>query len=105
MRTDAAPAILRILGGLGINRSQPHPNLLFVWAAQVAALYFDAAIRMLCSTEQASTFLRQFEAVTRIETLQLRRMLKRVGSEGEVRLAVRALKSWLKKRDLLLEVK
>jgi hypothetical protein len=58
--------------------------------------------RLLCSTEQASTFLRQLEAVTRIETLQLRRMLKRVGSEGEVRLAVRALKSWLKK---LLEVK
>jgi DNA-binding protein HU-beta len=45
MRIDATPTILRILGGLGINRSQPHPNLLFVWAAQVAALYFDAAIR------------------------------------------------------------
>jgi len=53
----------------------------------------------------ASTLIRQFEAVTRIETLQLRRMLKRVASEGEVRLAVRPLKSWLKKRDLLLEVK
>jgi len=53
----------------------------------------------------ASTLLRQFEAVTRIETLQLQRMLKRVASEGEVRLAVRPLKSWLKKRDLLLEVK
>jgi hypothetical protein len=61
--------------------------------------------RLLCSTEQASLFLRQFEAVTRIETLQLRRMLKGVSSEGEVRLAVRALKSWLKKRDLLLEAK
>jgi hypothetical protein len=46
-------------------------------------------------------FLRQFEALTRCQTLQLRRMLKGVGSEGEARLAVRTLNSWLKKRDLL----
>jgi hypothetical protein len=38
--------------------------------------------RLLCSTEQASMFLRQFEAVTRIETFQLRRMLKCVGQRG-----------------------
>jgi hypothetical protein len=58
---------------------------------------------LLSSTRQAATFLRYGEAVTRIETLQLRRMLKSVGSEGEVRLAVSALKSWLKRRGLLLE--
>lgn len=60
---------------------------------------------LLSSTEQAATFVRQFEAVTRIETLQLGRMLKSVGSEGEVRLAVRALESWLKRRGLLLDGK
>ena len=57
--------------------------------------------RLLCPTEQASKFLRQFEVVTRIKTLQLRRMLKGVGSEGGMRLPVRALKGWVKKRDLL----
>ena len=40
-----------------------------------------ATQRLLCSIEQASVFLRQFEVVARIKTLQLRRMLKGVGSE------------------------
>jgi hypothetical protein len=40
-----------------------------------------ATQRLLCSTEQASMFLRQFEVVARIKTLQLRRMLKGIGSE------------------------
>ena len=40
-----------------------------------------ATQRLLCSIEQASIFLRQFEVVARIKTLQLRRMLKGVGSE------------------------
>ena len=60
---------------------------------------------LLHSREQAATFLRQFEAVTRIETRQLRRMLKDAGSEREIHLAGRALKSWLKKRDLLRQAK
>ena len=40
-----------------------------------------ATQRLLCSTEQASMFLRQFEVVARVKTLQLRRMLKGIGSE------------------------
>jgi hypothetical protein len=60
---------------------------------------------ILRSTRQAAAFVRQFETVTSIETLQLGRMLKDVNSEGEAQLAVRALKGWLKKRGLSPEAK
>ncbi len=56
---------------------------------------------LLRSTQQAAAFLYQSEVVPRIETLQLRRMLREARSEGEARLAVRALKTWLRKRNLL----
>jgi hypothetical protein len=64
-----------------------------------------ATQRLLCSTEPASMFLRQFEVVTRIKTSNCGACSKASAARAKYASPSKALKSWLKKRELLLEAK